>query len=166
MRDVTTRHNLYIDASRVTSIAGQQHIFKAGYALNRVFNDPLNGYPAGRFDMYWGRSFSRGGMQTSAAGMDTTSGKTGRGITPAPSDEITDCIFRTPGASHPRLTVNAGARLEHEFMPPYQRVVNGREVANPIDFGWGDKIAPRLGAAWDVTGSGPLETQRQLRHFL
>ena len=40
-----------------------------------------------------------------------------------------------------------------EFMPPYQRVVNGREVANPIDFGWGDKIAPRIGAAWDVTGT-------------
>ena len=54
----------------------------------------------------------------------------------------------------PRLTVNAGARFEREFMPPYQRVVNGREVANPIDFGWGDKIAPRIGAAWDITGSG------------
>ena len=27
-------------------------------------------------------------------------------------------------------------------------------VANPIDFGWGDKIAPRLGAAWDITGHG------------
>ena len=53
----------------------------------------------------------------------------------------------------PRLTINAGVRLEREFMPPYQRVVNGREVANPIDFGWGDKIAPRIGAAWDVTGS-------------
>ena len=31
----------------------------------------------------------------------------------------------------PRLTINAGVRLEREFMPPYQRVVNGREVANP-----------------------------------
>ena len=43
-------------------IGGQQHIFKAGYALNRLFNDPSDGYAAGRFDLYWGRSFSRGGM--------------------------------------------------------------------------------------------------------
>jgi len=27
----------------------------------------------------------------------------------------------------------------------------------PIDFGWGDKIAPRIGAAWDVFKDGRMK---------
>ena len=97
LKDITTRHNLYLDASRVTSIGGQQHIFKAGYALNRVFNDPLDGYPAGRFDLYWGRFSREEVFPTRAAGMDITSGKTVRGTTPALLDATTAFIFRTRG---------------------------------------------------------------------
>ncbi len=154
LKDVTTRHNLYLDASRVMNVGGQQHILKAGYALNRVFNDPLDGYPAGRFDLYWGRSFSRGGISDE-------SGRYGYYIWEDGPRHNTSALGRNHGLYvqdtwrvTPRLSINAGVRFEREFMPPYQRVVNGREVANPIDFGWGDKIAPRVGAAWDMTGSG------------
>lgn len=153
-RDVTTRHNLYLDGSRVTSIAGQQHIFKAGYAMNRVFNDPLDGYAAGRFDIYWDRPFSRGGTASER-------GAYGYYIHEDGPRHNTSALGRNHGLYvqdtwrvTPRLTINAGVRLEREFLPPYQRVVNSRDVANPISFGWGDKIAPRLGAAWDVTGTG------------
>lgn len=154
LRDVTSRHNLYLDASRVASIAGQQHIFKVGYALNRVFNDPLDGYPGGRFDIYWGQSFSRGSILNDG-------GRYGYYIWEDGPRHNTSALGRNHGLYvqdtwrvMPRLTINAGVRFEREFMPPYQRVVNGREVANPIDFGWGDKTAPRIGAAWDVTGTG------------
>ena len=47
------------------------------------------------------------------------------------------------------LTLNLGVRFEHEAVP--QAVPGG----NPkITFGWGDKIAPRLGAAYDVLHNG------------
>ena len=43
-----------------------------------------------------------------------------------------------------RVTVNAGLRFENEFLPPFKKEVNGIKVANPVAFGWVDKIAPRL----------------------
>ncbi len=47
-----------------------------------------------------------------------------------------------------RLTINAGVRMEKEDLPSF----NG--YAPPINFGWGDKIVPRLGVAYDLTGDG------------
>ena len=44
--------------------------------------------------------------------------------------------------------MNLGVRIEKENLPTFNQ--------NPslINFGWGDKIAPRLGFAYDVTGNG------------
>lgn len=47
---------------------------------------------------------------------------------------------------NPKLTINYGVRAEHTDIPSYQ-------PQNPgITFGWGDKIAPRLGFAYDIKG--------------
>ena len=51
-----------------------------------------------------------------------------------------------------RLTVNLGLRTENETVPFYSTVQESG--INPIHFSFGDKLAPRLGAAWDVTGDG------------
>src|SRR5262249_12648602 len=47
-----------------------------------------------------------------------------------------------------RLTINAGVRLEKENLPSF----NG--FAPPINFGFGDKVVPRLGVAYDILGDG------------
>ena len=52
------------------------------------------------------------------------------------------------------LTLNLGIRFENEYLPPFKDEVNGVKVAKPISFSWGDKIAPRIGAAWDILGDG------------
>jgi hypothetical protein len=50
------------------------------------------------------------------------------------------------------LTIDAGLRLEKENLPsPPGYSVPG------INFGWGDKIAPRVGAAWDPTQKGKMK---------
>ena len=57
--------------------------------------------------------------------------------------------------AHSRVTVNAGVRFENEFLPPFTKTApNGAAIPNPIDFGWGEKIAPRFGVAVDVLGNG------------
>ena len=53
------------------------------------------------------------------------------------------------------ITINAGVRLEHEYLPA-ENQPNGTPSSqlNPISFGWGSKVAPRIGAAWDVFQNG------------
>jgi hypothetical protein len=50
------------------------------------------------------------------------------------------------------ITINAGVRLEHEYLPAEEQPQGG--ISTPIHFGWGDKVAPRLGAAWDPLKNG------------
>ena len=50
------------------------------------------------------------------------------------------------------VTINAGVRLEHEYLPAEQQPQGG--ISQPIKFGWGDKVAPRIGAAWDPFQNG------------
>jgi hypothetical protein len=153
-RDISTRHNVNIDASRVSSLFGQQHIFKVGYSFNRIFNDVNDGYAQGRFDIFWGDSFSRG----SVAGARGTYGYYVWEDGPRHNNQALGhnhgFYIQDTWRALPSLTINAGVRLEREYLPPYTPEVNGIRVTNPIDFGWGDKIAPRLGAAWDVGGRG------------
>ncbi len=47
-----------------------------------------------------------------------------------------------------RLTLNLGFRIEKENLPSFN------EFPSAVNFGWGDKIAPRLGFAYDIAGDG------------
>jgi outer membrane receptor protein involved in Fe transport len=50
------------------------------------------------------------------------------------------------------LTLNLGVRVEKETLPP----APGVKVPG-INFAWTDKVAPRLGVAWDPTGHGKVK---------
>jgi hypothetical protein len=52
------------------------------------------------------------------------------------------------------LTLNLGIRFEREYLPGENQPAG---TSNPISFGWGDKIAPRIGVAWDPTGKGKIK---------
>jgi Carboxypeptidase regulatory-like domain len=55
------------------------------------------------------------------------------------------------------ITINAGLRVEKEYLPGESANLTEALPAHPIDFGWGDKIAPRIGAAWDVFKDGRMK---------
>jgi len=60
LKDITTRHNVYADASYITRLFGQQHNFKFGYQINRMANDVQDDFLNGRILINWGEGYTRG----------------------------------------------------------------------------------------------------------
>lgn len=154
LKDITTRHNLYLNANYITTLFGQQHSFKGGYALNRLANDVNDDYINGRFNFNWGEGFTRGSIVNARGTYGYYTYQDGVRHNAQVSSRNHGFYIQDGWRIRPNITINAGVRFENEFLPPYTKVVNGNKVPNPISFGWGDKIAPLIGGAWDITGSG------------
>ena len=117
-------------------------------------NEVSNDYTDGRFLMYWGDAYSRGSFQNIKGTYGYYTWEDGVRNSGAVTGKNQGFYVQDSWRPSPTLTLNLGVRFENEFLPPYKAEVNGVAVANPVSFGWGDKIAPRLGFAWDMKGDG------------
>jgi hypothetical protein len=153
------------------SLAGT-HNFKFGYQLNRVSNDIFQHWNTPAVQLYVGQQeFTPGGNtgvdncqqfidRNYPSGLGCTGlygylnvqdlGSFGKAVSYNHSFYAQDSWTLGRG-----LTINAGLRVEKESLPG--ETTAGGFPAKPINFGWGDKIAPRLGAAWDVFRDGKLK---------
>ncbi len=151
VRDIQTRWNLYADGSYLLT-AGGQHNLKWGYQINRLHNDALAGtWPDGYILLYWNRTrtgITRSGTMRGRYGyyIDRYFATTGD----VASDNMS--LYIQDGWNvHPRLRLNLGLRTEREYLPSFRVAANIPSRA--IEFGFGEKLAPRLGFAWDVLGN-------------
>jgi hypothetical protein len=141
-RDVSVRNTLDVDGSIVTNFLGS-HIFKGGYQLNKVKNDVSNGFfGIGQIRFFFGQTAfgvgnANGNVQLTRFG---TSGVT--------SSNNQAFFIQDTWQIAKRLTLNLGVRIEKENVPTFSA------GGVPILFGYGDKPAPRVGFAYDVTGDG------------
>jgi len=161
VEDATSRHNGYFDVT----YALQSHTFKAGYALNRVANDVSTDYPNGRFVMNWGDAFSRASFQNVKGTYGYYTWEDGVRNSGAVTSRNQSLYLQDTWRPGRRLTLNLGVRIENEFLPPFKSEVNGVKVANPVSFGWGDKVAPRAGFAWDLKGDGQWKVSGSFGFF-
>jgi len=155
--DVSVRKTFDADASYLVSDFGGRHQFKFGYQYNGLSNATRQGYrDEGIVQLFYG--FELGDV---GASLDCTD---------ADHDGHCDAVgagflqrFATEGAASSssqsffiqdswqptnRLSLNLGLRFEKEDVPTFNADFPG------ISFGLGDKIAPRLGVAYDLTGDG------------
>lgn len=149
--DISVRRNFEGDVSYITNKLGGRHEFKGGYQNTKVTNTVETGYiPYGIVQLFYGYSINdltgRNDADTPGvigAGQLIRFGRTGNASNQAHSIYVQDRWQPTS-----RLSINAGVRFEKENLPSFN------SFAPPINFGWGDKIVPRVGFAYDLTGNG------------
>ncbi|HWR36717.1 MAG TPA: carboxypeptidase regulatory-like domain-containing protein [Clostridia bacterium] len=158
LMDAYHRNSLSTDVSYFAKFFGT-HNFKVGYSNNRITNDLASAANFARVDLYPGQAYSPIGTSCPAAATvngqcrgtygyykvyDFVSGGLAKSLNHA-------LYFQDAWTLGKGVTVNAGLRFDKEYLPPYSA------GATDISFGFGDKIAPRLGAAWDVLRNGKLK---------
>ncbi|HXG67472.1 MAG TPA: TonB-dependent receptor [Blastocatellia bacterium] len=147
--DVSIRQTFDADASYLVSDFGGRHQFKFGYQLNRVSNTVRNGYRnEGIVQLFYGLNLE------DILGLPASEDAIGAGFLQRfategeASSKNQGLYVQDSWQPTPRLSLNLGIRTEREDVPSFN-------PENPsVEFGFGDKIAPRLGAAFDLTGDG------------
>jgi len=150
LQDRYDRAYFNVNTTLFKSLAGE-HQFKFGARYERLGNDVDSGAQLPTVSLNWNRAFT------------TSDGRTVRG----PYGYYTITRSYTEGAVSSNnwsfwaqdswtiksnFTINAGVRTENEHVPSYNPADPG------IEFGFRDKIAPRLGFAYDVKGDGKWKT--------
>ncbi|HEX7158594.1 MAG TPA: carboxypeptidase regulatory-like domain-containing protein [Edaphobacter sp.] len=148
---------------------GGTHNFKFGYQLNRMSNNIRQAYNVPYLQVFPG---NQGGYSTGSPTGDANCVAliAAYGSCQGQYGYVTAMDFGTAGTAISYnhgvfaqvswqvghgVTIDAGIRFDKEYLPG-EAVGNGAP-AKPIDFSWTDKVAPRIGAAWDVFRDGKMK---------
>ncbi len=150
--DVSTRTTFDADASLVGVNLGGRHNFKFGYQLNRLFNTVDQGYTGlGIITLFYGIPITSLGAPGPATAGNLGSGRLQRFGTVGEASSKNQALFvQDTYTINNRLTLNLGVRIEKEVVPNFGDTSN----TQAIEFGWFDKVSPRIGVAFDLTGDG------------
>jgi hypothetical protein len=148
--DVSTRKTFDVDASYLVSNLGGRHAFKGGYQYNGLSNTTKQGYPdIGQLTLIYGtQTIANQTGQAPAPGAIGVGVLQRFGTIGEASSANQGIFFQDSWQPTSRLSINLGIRLEREDVPSFSEPNPG------ILFDWGSKPAPRLGVAFDPTGSG------------
>jgi hypothetical protein len=155
------------------------HNLKAGYQWRNISQKINTSYNTGLVNLNWAAAYNpipgyqancaainvanlAKYNQTSNNGTKSTSGTACQGdygyavvselgTIGAASENLHDFYVTDSWTLGRGLTLNLGVRDEREVVPSYDAFTSG------ISFGFGAKVAPRLGAAWDVFQNGKLK---------
>jgi len=146
-KDVSVRTSYEFSGSYLFDLGGR-HELRAGYQRYSIFNDVISGNNRiGQLRIFIGQSIA-----ITQPGVVPTQGNIGSAIfrrqgTNGQGSNLSQGIFiQDKYQPTSRLTLNLGIRIEKENLPSFN------QFPSAINFGWGDKIAPRLGFAYDVFG--------------
>jgi carboxypeptidase family protein/TonB-dependent receptor-like protein len=152
--DITTRQFVDLALTKVVD-AGGYHTFKGGFGYSRATNDVELAFPNGGYvTVFWDSVYTSDvpgvGSGRGTYGYYTiddlgTIGKTGA--------NILSLFVQDNWVVTPRLTLNLGIRTENEDIPSFRPDI--QEVG--VHFGWGQKIAPRIGASYNVFGDDRMK---------
>jgi hypothetical protein len=130
------------------------HSVKVGTQYEKVTNTVDSQEPYNLFRTQWGVADRFGlGVQGTYGSVGvrkfTTLGKS--------SSENLGFFVQDSWAVRPNFTVNLGVRAEKEDVPNYAHQFDSSAPKNAWSFDYGDKVAPRIGFAWDVNSDQKLK---------
>lgn len=152
---------------------GGQHTIKGGFQIDRLSNS-VNTYETGPYaQLYYATDGSQKyrnmtgtfGYYRFRVALPTGT-RRGFSTTGDVSTNNLGLFIQDAWTISNRLTVNLGLRTETEEVPPYQPGLDlttglpaeGANKMSTIKFSLRDKLAPRLGFAWDLKGDGKWKT--------
>ncbi len=150
-KDASVRLNFEGDVSYIVNKFAGRHEVKGGYQNAKVSNEVDRGYAnLGVVTLYYGYTINDlTGRNDSVTAGSIGAGQILRfGTVGQASNRAQSIYFQDRWQPTQRLSINVGMRLEKEDLPSF----NG--YAPPINFGWGDKLVPRVGFAYDLFGNG------------
>jgi hypothetical protein len=149
--DLATRTWFQADVSKFVHFLGG-HDIKIGAGRMKNVNKVIEAYPGGGYiTIHWDRTFEapngtrdRGTYGYYQLDNQGTQGSTGGTI---------DNVYFQDRWRMGRLSLDLGVRLEKEVVPSFRRDIK----PFAFEFGWGEKVAPRLGASYDLFGDGRVK---------
>jgi len=148
-KDISIRTNYEADFTYFSNLGVRQEI-KGGYQRFRIKNDVDSGYKnAGIMDLYYGFTIADLGAPSTPNPLAIGAGELIRFGTVGIGQNTNQSVYIQDKVQFGgRVTINAGIRFEKEDLPSFN------SLAPPINFGWGDKVAPRLGFAIALNKAG------------
>jgi TonB dependent receptor len=148
-KNVQDRFRTNSDVSYSAVFAGR-HTIKAGWETNRLHDSPnRNTYPDGYLRYYWNGTYT-GINGTTMKGQYGYLRYRTANITGDASSSNQSVFLQDNWQLGKRLTLLLGLRTEREYVPSF--AVADNIPSRAIQFGFGQKLAPRLGFAWDLKG--------------
>jgi outer membrane receptor protein involved in Fe transport len=150
-KDQTKTGFIQVDYNHAFNAAGS-HLLKGGFGVRHTTNDVNAAYPGGYVLLNWGTTFinNSGETGTGTYGYYEVNDRGTRGVVDA---NMPSLYVQDTWSIGSRLTLNLGVRTERETIPSFRTDVK----ATAFEFGFGKKIAPRLGATYDVLGDGRMK---------
>jgi hypothetical protein len=134
--------------------AAGRHQLKGGAQFDRIGMDALYGMTGNGISFYWGQAFS--GQRGAFGYYQLASNNVLPNLGSITQGEATvnnlGFFLQDAWTIGGRLTLHLGLRTENEHVPSL--LDDPRAPDTAMHFGFGDKLAPRVGFAWDATGDG------------
>jgi hypothetical protein len=144
---------LQLDGTFFLSAAGE-HQVKGGVQLDRVGLDALDGATGNTMSFFWGQGFGGASGEFGYYRLGSNNLFPNLGVISQGNATVNNLglFLQDAWTIGKRLTLNLGLRTENEHVPSLSG--DPRVPRTAIHFGFGDKLAPRAGFAWDATGDG------------
>lgn len=175
--DAYKRKSVNVDMSYFVSKLGGTHTFKYGYFHQSQSNDVLRTFNGGMVNLFMGQSYTPVTNTTACDGIIAANRtQYGNGIcegrygyfvvgttvtnTGGTSQTANAFYFQDSWNVGRGLTLNLGVRFDQENQPPYDPA-----RFPSVTFGYGKKIAPRIGGAYDLFRNGKVKIYASYGQF-